>query len=92
MYSFTIDHVHYDRYRDGTPFTLADCLREVRGVGGARIWCGDRLVLDRAGEVVGRRYAIARRYKLAREAQRERSRQAVATLVDGLERASGRAA
>ena len=92
MYSFTIDHVHYDGYKDGTPFTLADCLREVRGVGGARIWCGERLVLDRAGEVVGRRYAIARRYKLAREARRERAIQAVAALAIPMVRVHGRAA
>lgn len=92
MYSFTIDGIHYVAYKDGTPFTLADCLREVRGVGNARIWCGDRLVLDRAGEAVGRRYAIARRYKLAAEARRERAVQSVAALAVPMVRLHGRAA
>jgi len=80
MYSFTIDGVEYDAYKDGTPFTLADCWREIAGVHNARIWCGNRLVLEQAGEVGGRRYAISRRYKLAREARRQRLIESYAAL------------
>lgn len=72
MYSFSIDHVHYDRYKNGRPFTLTDCWREVEGVGNARIWCGDRLVLDRAGEATMRRYRIRELFRKAREARRRR--------------------
>lgn len=83
MYSFTIDSVEYDAYKDGTPFTLADCWREVEGVRGARIWCGNRLVVDNAGAQSGRRYEMRRRFALAREARMQRRIESYAALVRG---------
>lgn len=65
-YSFTLGPVEYVGFRDGRPFTLADCWREVEGVGGARIWHGERLVLDRAGEQVGRRDRVRRMFAARR--------------------------
>lgn len=79
-YSFTIDSVEYDAYKDGTPFTLADCWREVHGVGNARIWCGDRLVLDRAGESTMRRHRIRERFEQARQERRRRYLESLAAL------------
>ena len=79
-YSFSIDHITFDAYRDGTPFTLADCWRECEGVGNARIWCGDRLVLDRAGEAATRRYRIRARYQAMRGIMAERRRESYAAL------------
>lgn len=72
MYAFSIDGIVYDAWKDGTPFTLADCWEQVHGVGNARIWCGDRLVLDRAGESVMRRHRIRERFEKARQARRRR--------------------
>lgn len=69
MYSFSLGPVEYG------PCTLTEAWEQVHGVGCARIWCGERLVLERAGESVGRRYAVRRRF----EAQRERRRQTVVT-------------
>jgi len=59
MYLLQVDHVTYSGFRDGRPFTLRDCWREIEGVGNARILAGDgRVVLDRAGEMIGRRYRV----------------------------------
>lgn len=81
MYSFTFDGRHYDAYADGTPFTLADIWREVEGLAGVRIWCGDRLVLDRAGEQTGRRVRIRARYLAARASLAYRRRESYEALA-----------
>jgi hypothetical protein len=44
----------YDSYRDGTPWTLADCFREARGCAGVIIWHEERIVLRNAGSMFQR--------------------------------------
>lgn len=38
MYAFSVDHVIFDRHRDGRPVTLTAAIDAVRGVSNARIW------------------------------------------------------
>lgn len=54
-YWFTFDRSAYDGWRDGTPFTLPDVWREVRGCAGVTIYapCG-RVVLRDAGALSAR--------------------------------------
>lgn len=52
MYVLKLGPVTYDRWRDGTPFTLVDCFRVCRGVGGATILTTTgRVVLRDAGSL-----------------------------------------
>ena len=44
-YTFSLGPVEYAGWRTGRPFTLADCFREVRGVGQATIYRPDGTVL-----------------------------------------------
>lgn len=67
MYEIQIDHIRYSGYRNGAPFTLADCWRETEGVGNAKILTTTgRVVLFRAGEKTGRRLRVRRDYYEAR--------------------------
>jgi hypothetical protein len=63
-YMIQLGPVVFDCWRDGRPFTLADCWRELDGVGAARILdCRGRVVLDRAGEHLGRRARVRAMYR-----------------------------
>lgn len=54
-YTFSIDHVHYDAFKGGRPFTLLDCWRQVYGVGHAAIYSPTgRVVLRNAGAISAR--------------------------------------
>lgn len=58
-YTFAFGPQHYECFKDGTPFTLVDCLRETEGVGFARIYSPTgRLVLRDAGSRLARRIHI----------------------------------
>lgn len=67
MYGIQLGPVIYNGWRDGRPFTLADCWHECHGVGAARIvrftGAGVVTVLDRAGESVGRRERVRAKYR-----------------------------
>ena len=63
-YLLRIGLIEYGCWRDGSPFSLADCWRECDGVAGATILAASgRVVLDRAGEHVGRRYRVRAMYR-----------------------------
>ena len=67
MYQIQLGPVVFDGWHDGTPFTLAECWRECRGVGQARILdCRGRVVLERAGEDTERRRRVRRMYAARR--------------------------
>ena len=38
MYTFSLGSQHYERWRDGRPFTLMEAMREVFGVGAATVY------------------------------------------------------
>lgn len=64
MYRIQLGPIVFDGWRDGSPFTLADCWRELHGVAGARILDSrGRVVLDRAGDSVGRRDRVRAMYR-----------------------------
>ena len=63
MYQIQLGPTVFDGWHDGRPFTLADCWRELEGVGAARILDPrGRIVLDCAGESVGRRVRVRAMY------------------------------
>lgn len=70
MYAIQIDHIIYDAWKDGRPFTLAECWRELEGTGHARILASAsnewRVVLDNAGAMTGRRLAVRKMYRDSR--------------------------
>lgn len=61
-YCFSFGNQFYERWRDGRPVSLGDCLRACYGVAAARIWRINSdetitLVVDRAGSDVEIVYA-----------------------------------
>jgi hypothetical protein len=63
MYYIQLGNITYEK-SGGELFTLAECWRELDGVGNARIVAGDgRIVLERAGDHIGRRYAVRAMYR-----------------------------
>ena len=70
-YVLELGPVTYDGWRDGRPFTLADCWRECEGVAGARILAPTgRVVLDDAGSVTVRTVNVPRAARIARNRAR----------------------
>lgn len=59
--------------RDGAPTSLAECWQWVEGCGGMSIvnLATGRVVLTRAGDCVGRRYAVRRMYRDRVRARRD---------------------
>lgn len=57
-YTFSFGHIEYSGHRDGTPFTLVEAWREVRGVGWARIYRPDGSLLMRDAGSVERRSRV----------------------------------
>lgn len=54
-YTFSLGPVTYATHKDGTPFTLVEIMREVRGVGQATIYRPDgSVLLPNAGSLYAR--------------------------------------
>jgi hypothetical protein len=69
-YWFTFDRSAYDGWRDGTPFTLPELWREVRGMAGVTISAPTgRVVLANAGSLAARWEHIHRAKRTHRNAR-----------------------
>lgn len=63
-YQIQLGPVVYTGWKDGRPFSLADCWTALEGVGQAKILdCHGRVVLDCAGEMIGRRERVRVAYR-----------------------------